>query len=249
MPGWFIKGATSSVKTTHFPRRPESAAGTTPGRPLATEFTAHAEAERAAAQCPTGAIQAGNAAATININRCIHCMRCARDSNPMQWKADYTWARRLRANNLTPQPFRKSLHIRLVDTGACDAVIQEIKQLSKPYYNMHKLGFFITPTPRHADVLMVAGPLTHHMRLALRKTYDAMPNPKWIIAVGGCALGGCVFQRGFTSSGGVLDFLPVDVEVPGCPPPPMAILYGLMLLAGRAGEITPGDPVALEAQS
>jgi Ni,Fe-hydrogenase III small subunit/uncharacterized Fe-S cluster protein YjdI len=248
MPSWFIKGVTSPIKTTHFPHQPNSAAGASPGRPLVTEFASHAQAEQMAAECPTGAIHAGNADAEVNLNRCIHCMRCARSNPSMEWKTDYNWARRLRTDNLMPQPFRKSLHIRLVDTGACDAVIQEIKQLTKPYYNMHKLGFFITPTPRHADVLMVTGPLTHHMHLALQKTYEAMPNPKWIIAVGGCALGGCVFHRGFTSSGGVLDSLPVDVEVPGCPPPPMAILYGLMLLAGRVGEIT-YPPKALEKKS
>jgi len=246
MPSWFIKGLFSPVKTTRFPKQPETAPGAVPGRPVATDFTSPEQAAHAAAQCPTGAIRAGHISADVNLNQCIYCQRCARTDPPMAWKADYTWARRLRANNLTPQPFRKSLHIRIVDTGSCDAVIQEIKQLSKPYYNMHKLGFFITPTPRHADVLMVTGPLTHHMRLALKKTYDAMPEPKWVIAVGGCALSGCVFSRGFTSAGTVLESLPVDVEVPGCPPPPMAILYGLMLLAGRVGEMPSAKPTIME---
>ncbi|MGC8559440.1 MAG: hypothetical protein ACP5O1_02045 [Phycisphaerae bacterium] len=206
---------------------------------MVTELPSHEQAEALAAACPTGAISVGRNDAEVDLTRCINCMRCLRAEPPMQSKADYGWARRLRSDNPMPASFRRSLHIRLIDTGACDAVIQEIKQLSKPYYNIHKLGFFITPTPRHADVLMVTGPLTHHMRPALKKTYDAMPNPKWVIAVGGCALSGCVFSRGFTSSGGVLDDIPVDVEVPGCPPPPMAILHGLMLLADRVGEIQP----------
>ncbi|MGC8625804.1 MAG: NADH-quinone oxidoreductase subunit B family protein, partial [Phycisphaerae bacterium] len=137
------------------------------------------------------------------------------------------------AASRTPSPFKKSLHIRLVDSGSCDAVMQEIKQLAKPYYNMHKLGFFITPTPRHADVLMVTGPVTSHMRLALKKTYDAMPGPKWVIAVGNCAISGCVFAPSFMSVGAVSNVIPVDVQVPGCPPPPLAILHGLLLLTGR----------------
>ncbi|MDA8377494.1 MAG: hypothetical protein M0Z50_10670 [Planctomycetia bacterium] len=162
----------------------------------------------------------------------------------MKWQNDFTWAVTggIDASTTTP-PFRKSLHIRLVDSGSCDAVIQEIKQLAKPYYNMHKLGFFITPTPRHADVLMVTGPVTSHMRLALKKTYEAMPGPKWVIAVGNCAISGCVFAPSFMSAGAVSSVIPVDVQVPGCPPPPLVILHGLLVLTGRAPEMKSTVPV------
>ncbi len=95
------------------------------------------------------------------------------------------------------QPFRRSIHVLVVDAGDCGACLNEVKQLNNPYYNMHRLGFFITPTPRHADVLLVVGPVTDHMRAALKKIYDAMPTPKRVVAVGACALSGGVFAREF----------------------------------------------------
>lgn len=98
---------------------------------------------------------------------------------------------------------------------------------------MHRLGFFITPSPRHADVLLVVGPVTDHMKFALQKAYDAMPTPKRVVAVGACALTGGVFAESFVCAKGVADVLPVDVEVPGNPPPPLAILHGLLVVTGR----------------
>jgi Ni,Fe-hydrogenase III small subunit len=171
-------------------------------------------------------------------------MACTRGENTMSWQADYRWAKWVGDNARRAarhRPFRKSLHIRVVDTGSCDAVLSEIKQLVKPYYNMHRLGFFITPTPRHADVLMVAGPVTSQMRLALLKTYAAMPEPKWVMAVGNCAISGCVFAPSFIANGSVAGVIPLDVQVPGCPPPPLAILHGLLLLTGREAEMPPVD--------
>ena len=102
-----------------------------------------------------------------------------------------------------------------MDAGDCGACLNEVKQLNNPYYNMHRLGFFITPTPRHADVLLVVGPVTDQMRFALKKIHDAMPTPKRVVAVGACALSGGVFAKSFVCANGVADVLPVDVEVPG----------------------------------
>jgi Ni,Fe-hydrogenase III small subunit len=98
---------------------------------------------------------------------------------------------------------------------------------------MHPLGFFITPSPRYADVLLVVGPVTDHIRAALQKTYEAMPTPKRVLAVGACALSGGVFAGSFVCADGMADFLPVDVEVPGNPPPPLAILHALLAAVGR----------------
>jgi Ni,Fe-hydrogenase III small subunit len=98
---------------------------------------------------------------------------------------------------------------------------------------MHRLGFFITPTPRNADILLVVGPVTDHLREMLLKVYDAMPAPKRVIAVGTCALSGGVFAESFVCAKGVAEVLPVDVEVPGSPPPPLAILHGLLVAVGR----------------
>ena len=131
------------------------------------------------------------------------------------------------------QPFERSIHICVVDAGDCGACLNEVKQLNNPYYNMHRLGFFITPSPRHADVLLVVGPVTDHMKFALKKVYDAMPTPKRVVAVGACALSGGVFAESFVCAKGVADVLPVDVEVPGNPAPPLAILHGLLVAVGR----------------
>ena len=119
------------------------------------------------------------------------------------------------------------------DAGDCGACLNEVKQLTNPYYNMHRLGLFITPSPRHADVLLVVGPGTDQMRVALRKTYDAMPTPKRVVAVGACALSGGVFAGSFACAKGVAEIIPVDIEVPGNPPPPLAILHGLLVAVGR----------------
>jgi Ni,Fe-hydrogenase III small subunit len=104
---------------------------------------------------------------------------------------------------------------------------------------MHRLGFFITPTPRHADVLLVVGPVTDQMRFALKKVYEAMPTPKRVVAVGACALSGGVFAESFVCANGVADVLPVDLEVPGNPPPPLAILHGLLVAVGRKPPLAP----------
>jgi formate hydrogenlyase subunit 7 len=129
--------------------------------------------------------------------------------------------------------FAASLHIRIVDAGACGACLSEIRQITSPYYNIHRLGFFITPTPRAADVLLVAGPGTDHMRMSLQKVFEAMPAPKRVVAIGTCALTGGVFGPSFATQAGVGKIIPVDVEVPGCPPPPLAIIHAALVAVGR----------------
>ena len=166
--------------------------------------------------------------------RCIHCYRCVRGvEHPVDWRQTYEWGTVRDGQHEFGQPFERSIHICVVDAGDCGACLNEVKQLNNPYYNMHRLGFFITPTPRHADVLLVVGPVTDHMKFALKKVYDAMPTPKRVVAVGACALSGGVFAESFVCAKGVADVLPVDVEVPGNPPPPLAILHGLLVAVGR----------------
>lgn len=110
---------------------------------------------------------------------------------------------------------RRSLHIRTLDTGSCAACEQEIRLLAAPHYDLHRLGFFFTPAPRHADLLMVTGPMIRAFDLAARKTYDAMPGPKVVVATGMCALG--VYPPDAFVHGSVDGVLPVDVWIPGCP--------------------------------
>ena len=128
--------------------------------------------------------------------------------------------------------FGRSLHIRTLDTGSCAACEQETRLLAAPHYDLHRLGFFFTPAPRHADLLMVTGPAIRAFGIAARKTYDAMPGPKIVIATGACALGGVYPVDAFTH-GSVDAILPVDVWIPGCPPSPLALLQGLLVAVNR----------------
>ena len=131
--------------------------------------------------------------------------------------------------------FGRSLHIRTLDTGSCASCEQEIRLLAAPHYDLHRLGFFFTPAPRHADLLMVTGPMVRAFENAARKTYNAVPDPKVVVATGACALGG-VYQPDPFTHGGVGDTLPVDVWIPGCPPSPLALLQGLLVAVGRLAD-------------
>jgi Ni,Fe-hydrogenase III small subunit len=131
--------------------------------------------------------------------------------------------------------FRRSLHIRTLDTGSCAACEQEIRLLAAPHYDLHRLGFFFTPAPRHADLLLVTGPMLRVFATAARKTYEAMPAPKIVVATGACALGG-VYQPDAFCYGSADEVLPVDVWIPGCPPSPLALLHGLLVAVDRLAE-------------
>ncbi|MGH9170770.1 MAG: NADH-quinone oxidoreductase subunit B family protein [Acidimicrobiales bacterium] len=135
--------------------------------------------------------------------------------------------------------FRRSLHIRTVDTGSCAVCESEIRLLLSPYYDLHRLGLFFTPSPRHADLLMVTGPVVRAMEVALVKTYDAMPDPKVVVAVGACPLGG-VYEPDDVIRGNLHEVLDVDVFIPGCPPSPLALLQGLLVAVGRLKAKVPG---------
>ena len=243
MPGWFLRGLVTGRKTTRYPHAEEAAPGISPGRPMAGAYP-ESGIPSLIARCPVGALrQSGPTTVAVDYRRCVHCFRCQRGpATPLAWEPGYEWAG-LSAEGGEPAlegAYRQSTNILVVDTGDCGACLSEVKQLNNPYYNMHRLGFFLTPTPRLADVLLVVGPLTDHMRVPLRKTYEAMPTPKRVIAVGVCALSGGVFGPGFACGAGPADLLPVDVAVPGNPPPPLAILHGLLVAVGRR------PPVALE---
>lgn len=122
----------------------------------------------------------------------------------------------------------RALAIRHVDAGSCNGCELEINALGNPYYNVEGHGIRFVASPRHADLLLVTGPVTANMREALRLAYDAMPDPKLVVAVGACACDGGIFGTGHASCGGVANVLPVDVAVPGCPPPPIQILRGIL---------------------
>ena len=124
----------------------------------------------------------------------------------------------------------RSLSIRQVDAGSCNACELEIHALANAFYDLERFGLRFVASPRHADVLMVTGPVTKNMREALKRTYNATPDPKWVVAVGGCAADGGIFKGSYACVGGVSDVVPVDLHVPGCPPSPRALLKGLLAL-------------------
>lgn len=124
----------------------------------------------------------------------------------------------------------RSLSIREVDAGSCNGCELEIHALSNPYYDVERFGIRFVASPRHADVLLVTGPVTKNMREALERTYNATPDPKWVVAAGDCARDGGCFAGSYAVVGGVFAIVPVDLHIPGCPPPPMTILRGLLSL-------------------
>ncbi len=134
-----------------------------------------------------------------------------------------------RLNDKVKNIFGRSLHIREVDAGSCNACEVEVQALSNPIYDIERFGLHIVASPRHADMLLVTGPVTRNMELALLKTYNATPSPKLVAAMGSCACNGGIFGDTYASGGGVDRFIPVDVYIPGCPPRPQAVIFGIMV--------------------
>jgi len=128
----------------------------------------------------------------------------------------------------------RSLSIREVDAGSCNGCELEIHALNNAFYDLERFGLHFVASPRHADVLLVTGPVTSNMREALLRTYTATPDPKWVVAVGACAADGGLFARSYAVTGGVKDVIPVDLHIRGCPPSPTDLLKGLLALLQAA---------------
>ncbi len=124
----------------------------------------------------------------------------------------------------------RSLSIREIDAGSCNGCELEIHALNNVFYDLERFGLRFVASPRHADVLLVTGPVTRNMREALERTYNATPNPKWVVAVGDCALDGGMFTGSYAVVGGVSSVVPVDLHIHGCPPNPIELLRGLLAL-------------------
>lgn len=135
--------------------------------------------------------------------------------------------------SLIQKKFGRSLHLRHLDTGSCGACESEIISANNPLYDMQRFGINFVASPRHADALLVTGPVSRNMFLALKKTYEAMPEPKFVITLGDCAFEGGVFKESYYTHGVVKNIFPVSLHIPGCPPDPLTILKGLLEFLGK----------------
>ncbi len=159
--------------------------------------------------------------------RILHKMlRCGIVSEP-QPASDDDRAEFARLHDELRQVFGRAPVIRHVDAGSCNGCELEIHALNGPHYNIEGLGIRFAASPRHADVLLVTGPVSAHLETALRRSYDATPDPKWVIAMGDCACDGGLFGPSYASRGRVANVIPVDVELRGCPPGPLALLRAI----------------------
>ncbi|HEY8745458.1 MAG TPA: 4Fe-4S binding protein [Chloroflexota bacterium] len=267
MLGWIWRGLRTGVLTTRYPAGCPQGADSLPpvfrGRPVIDQARWRAGAgDAAVAICPTQALQAAPEGLRLDLSRCIQCGLCAAVCpEAIQMRPDFELAARQQPDLVlgvdgVPQEeqvlpvvqqavakrvadLRRSVHIRHVDAGSDGAVEQEIYALTNPYYDIHRLGLFFTPAPRHADVLLVTGAMTRAMAQPLRDTYEAMPQPKLVVAAGTAACSGGIYRGSYTILDGVAAVLPVDVFIPGAPPPPLALIYGLLLGLGRMVQRVP----------
>jgi Ni,Fe-hydrogenase III small subunit/Pyruvate/2-oxoacid:ferredoxin oxidoreductase delta subunit len=211
--------------------------------------------------CPTEAITGTQDVAepiSLDYGKCVTCQLCVEAcptgalTRSQDWafgvrrREDLQWAnvRGEAVADKTPSGFGRSLHVRHVDAGSCNGCESELQALNNPFYNLHRLGVFCTASPRFADVLLVTGPVTHAMRESLLATWEAMPEPRWVMAIGTCAVAGGTAGGGEFCANGLEGILPVDIYLPGCPPNPAAMIDAFMVLLARKQQLVLGGRVA-----
>lgn len=189
-------------------------------------------------QCLAGAITFDEKI-EIDNKRCIYCRECINSCKigAIKMTNDYKLSQIEIAGeelkNKIYKRFNRSLVLRSVDTGSCNACMLELSASTNTYYSLSRYGINFAASPRHADGLFITGPVTINMKEALIKTYYAMPEPRIVIALGSCAYDGGVFRDGYGNFKSLKDIIPVDVVIPGCPPSPQAIIFGLLKLIDR----------------
>jgi Ni,Fe-hydrogenase III small subunit len=244
MPSWISRAWKKGIVTTTYPVGAPTGEEIPPtGCPVGVEDAATFRSAAAIAEplCPTGAITP----AGVDQGQCIRCTRCFRVGFGAGGAVESGNAARegliwisgtppaLRVEPAPLAPIGRSIHVFLMDVGSCNACNLEVLALANPYYDAARLGISFTNSPRHADVLAVVGVPTEPLVEPLRRTYDAMPAPKAVLAVGACAIDGGIFEGNPGLEVPVRTIVPVDLYVSGCPPPPLAVLDGILRLAGR----------------
>ena len=268
MPVWTLYGIRKGLATTSWPEK-EGSDGQQGllGFPRYRPEACLNGCRTCADACLPGAIQmsdnrSGSEYLSIDYGKCIVCQLCteACPTGAMEKSSDWAFGVRKRGDlvwdealgsasakhlkNKIKSVFGRSLHIRHVDAGSCNGCESELQALNNPFYNLHRLGIFFTPSPRFADLLLVTGPVTYAMRDALLETYHAMPDPRWVMAVGTCAVSGGAVGGGYACEHGADSVLSVDIYLPGCPPNPAAIIQALLMLLNRDEQRIAGGRLA-----
>ncbi|MDD3759356.1 MAG: 4Fe-4S binding protein [Acidithiobacillus sp.] len=262
MPFWTWTGIKNGRANTQWPARgPDGQEGVL-GMPRWQPERCVPDCQACADVCPTAAIHREDDGMSMDYGRCIVCQACVeacpqeamlpsgdwafavRDRQDLHWQATLSSPAAKDLQNKVVGSLRRSLHIKHVDAGSCNGCESEIGALDNPFYNLHRLGIFFTPSPRFADLLLVTGPVTAPMRNPLLATWEAMPEPRMVLAVGACAVSGAPMDAGYAGGHGLDGVLPVDVWLPGCPPNPAALIHALLLLLERQPQRVEGGHYA-----
>jgi Ni,Fe-hydrogenase III small subunit/ferredoxin len=220
------------------------------GKPTFDPAKCSADCKLCVDVCPTMALKKENNALTIDLGRCLFCAQCAQNcpTDVIYFSRDYRLAARTKADLIlsehemklakaldtkTKSLFGRSLKLRQVSAGGCNACEADTNVLTTIVFDLGRFGIQFVASPRHADGLLITGPVTENMRLALKKTYDAVSDPKIVIAAGACAISGGIYEDHTQVNNGADTIIPVDLYIPGCPPHPLTILDGLLRLLGK----------------
>jgi Ni,Fe-hydrogenase III small subunit/Pyruvate/2-oxoacid:ferredoxin oxidoreductase delta subunit len=249
-----IKALMSRIRQKHrtirWPDREPAMPDRFRGRPEIERARCPADCRGCVESCPTGAIERTGTGPRIDLGRCLFCADCVQacEHGALRFTQDYRLAVRERGDLVRAEGeyrlaraldaksrrlFGRSLKLRQVSAGGCNGCEADMNVLSTVVFDMGRFGIQFVASPRHADGLLITGPVTTNMLLALRKTYEALPPPKLVIAAGACAISGGPYIGRPEVHNGATELLPVDLYIPGCPPHPMTTLDGLLRLLGR----------------
>jgi len=237
-------------RTARYPAQPPSLPPLFRGRPVLDPAKCVAGCARCVESCPTGALQVSAAGPELDLGRCIFCGECADvcPADAIDFTQDWRLAASERADLVLTgdgEPrvaalrhelrrlLGRSLRLRQISAGGCNGCEAEVNALGNVVFDASRFGIDFVASPRHADGVLVTGPLTANMKEAALRTYEAVAEPKLVIAAGACAISGGIFRTHPEACDGIADLLPVDLYIPGCPPHPFTMLDGLLRLLGR----------------